>query len=79
MKTTKENDTDNMTFEAMIDIQRIVIITTNPKLQSYQEENKSIESMGTFTKLSLGRYCSIWEKGAPKGHSYNVCPHQQEG
>ena len=34
-------------------------------LQSYYKEKDSIESMGTFEKLTLGQYCALWEKGAP--------------
>ena len=35
-------------------------------LQSYYEEKTSIESLGTFQKLTLGKYRALWEKGAPR-------------
>ena len=35
-------------------------------LQSYYEEKSAIESLGTFKRLTLGEYCALWEKGAPK-------------
>ena len=35
-------------------------------LQSYYEEKNSIESMGTFTKLSLGKYRAMCKNSAPK-------------
>jgi hypothetical protein len=35
-------------------------------LQSYYEEKGGIESLGTFRRLTLGEYCALWEKGAPK-------------
>ena len=34
-------------------------------LQSYYEEKNSIESLGTFQKLTLGKYRALWEKGVP--------------
>jgi hypothetical protein len=34
-------------------------------LQSYYEEKRGIESLGTFHKISLGKYCALREKGAP--------------
>ena len=35
-------------------------------LQSYYEEKGGIESLGTFKRLTLGEYCALQEKGAPK-------------
>jgi hypothetical protein len=35
-------------------------------LQSYYEEKGGIESLGTFKRLTLGEYCALREKGAPK-------------
>jgi hypothetical protein len=35
-------------------------------LQSYYEEKDSIESLGTYQKLSLGEYRALREKGAPR-------------
>jgi hypothetical protein len=35
-------------------------------LQSYFEEKSGIASLGTFKCLTLGEYCALWEKGAPK-------------
>jgi hypothetical protein len=35
-------------------------------LQSYYEEKGGIESLGTFRRLTLGEYCALREKGAPK-------------
>ena len=35
-------------------------------LQSYYEEKSSIESLGTFQKLTLGEYRALREKGAPR-------------
>jgi hypothetical protein len=35
-------------------------------LQSYYEEKGGIESLGTFKHLTLGEYCALQEKGAPK-------------
>eukprot|EP01082_Thalassiosira_pseudonana_P004932 g4059.t1 g4059 contig15:252416-253129(-) len=35
-------------------------------LQSYYEEKGSIESMGTFQRLTVGEYRALREKGAPK-------------
>jgi hypothetical protein len=38
-------------------------------LQSYFEEKFSIESLGTYEKLSLAQYCAVHEKVAPKAIS----------
>jgi hypothetical protein len=35
-------------------------------LQSYYEEKRGIEEMGTFQKITLGEYRTLCEKGAPK-------------
>jgi hypothetical protein len=35
-------------------------------LQSYYEEKCGIESLGTYCLISLGEYCALCEKGAPK-------------
>jgi hypothetical protein len=35
-------------------------------LQSYYEEKRGIESLGTFHKISLGKYRTLREKGAPR-------------
>ncbi len=35
-------------------------------LQSYYEEKGGIEEMGTFRKITLGKYRALQEKGAPK-------------
>jgi hypothetical protein len=35
-------------------------------LQSYYEEKNVIESLGTFKRLTLGKYQALHEKGAPK-------------
>ncbi len=35
-------------------------------LQSYYEEKGGIKSLGTFKCLTLGEYCALREKGAPK-------------
>ncbi len=35
-------------------------------LQSYYEEKRGIEEMGTFRKITLGEYRALCEKGAPK-------------
>ena len=35
-------------------------------VQSYYEEKDSIESIGTFQRLSLGEYRALREKGAPR-------------
>jgi hypothetical protein len=35
-------------------------------LQSYYEEKRGIEEMGTFWKITLGEYRALCEKGAPK-------------
>ncbi len=35
-------------------------------LQIYYEEKNSIDSMGTFQKLTLGEYRALPEKGAPR-------------
>jgi hypothetical protein len=35
-------------------------------LQSYYEEKGGIKSLGTFKCLTLGEYCALPEKGAPK-------------
>ncbi len=35
-------------------------------LQSYYEEKNSIESLGTFKRLTLGEHCALQEKGMSK-------------
>jgi hypothetical protein len=35
-------------------------------LQSYYKEKNGIESLGTFERLTLGKYQALREKGAPK-------------
>ncbi len=35
-------------------------------LQSYYKEKQGIESLGTFQKITLGKYCTLREKGAPR-------------
>jgi hypothetical protein len=35
-------------------------------LNSYYEEKQGIESLETYCKITLGKYCALWEKGAPK-------------
>jgi hypothetical protein len=35
-------------------------------LQSYYEEKRGIEEMGTFRKITLGEYRALCEKSAPK-------------
>jgi hypothetical protein len=35
-------------------------------LQSYYEEKNGIKSLGTFKRLTLGKYQALREKGAPK-------------
>ncbi len=35
-------------------------------LQSYYAEKPGVENLGTFRKISLGKYCALREKGAPK-------------
>lgn len=35
-------------------------------LASYQEEKEGIQSLDTYRKITLGEYCALREKGAPK-------------
>ncbi len=35
-------------------------------LQSYYKEKWGVKSLGTFRKISLGEYCTLRKKGAPK-------------
>jgi hypothetical protein len=35
-------------------------------LQSYYKEKHDIESLDTYCKITLGKYCAHWEKGSPK-------------
>jgi hypothetical protein len=35
-------------------------------LQSYYKEKRGIESLDTYCKITLGKYCALWEKGSPK-------------
>jgi hypothetical protein len=35
-------------------------------LQSYYKEKRGIESFDTYCKITLGKYHTLWEKGAPK-------------
>jgi hypothetical protein len=35
-------------------------------LESYQEEKYGIESLDTYRKITLGEYCALRKKGAPK-------------
>ncbi len=35
-------------------------------LQSYYEEKQGIESLETYCKITLGKYCALQEKGTPK-------------
>jgi hypothetical protein len=35
-------------------------------LRSFFEEKQNIQSMNTYRKITLGKYCALHEKGAPK-------------